>query len=95
MTRASPSFPKIADSWSGILLRAWVILISLSLGSALVTVLALDRRIGGTLVLLLALLKARVILSRYLGLDAAPRWRRGFNLTLGLFCAVLLGLFLV
>jgi cytochrome c oxidase subunit IV len=95
MTRSLSSFPKSSGTWPTKLSQAWGVLIALSLGSALVTVLVLDRRIGGALVVGLALLKARVILSRYLGLDAAPRWRRGFNLTLGLFCAVLLGLFLI
>jgi hypothetical protein len=38
-------------------------------------------------VLALAGLKARVILSRYLGLGSAPGWLRGFDLGLGLFLA--------
>ena len=47
------------------------------------------------IILTLAWLKARVILGRYLGLAAAPFWRRGFNLSLALFCLLLLGLYLV
>ena len=54
----------------------------------------IDRRIMGGVVLMLALLKARVILSRYLGLWRAPSWRRGFNLSLTAFCLTLLGLYL-
>jgi len=37
-------------------------------------------------------LKARLILGNYLGLDAAPFWRRGFETSLALFCLLLLGL---
>jgi hypothetical protein len=35
-----------------------------------------------------------VILARYLGLAAAPFWRRGFEVALALFCLLLLGLYL-
>lgn len=80
------------------LLRAWIALVILSGVSALAAALVnagIDPRITGTLVMLLALMKARVILSRYLGLDTAPSWRAGFNLTLTLFCIVLLGLYLI
>ncbi len=50
--------------------------------------------VAGVLILLLALFKARIILSRYLGLSQVPTWRRGFNLSLSLFCLMLLGLYL-
>ena len=49
---------------------------------------------AGTLILTFAWLKARLILGRYLRLDAAPFWRRGFGISLGLFCLLLLGLYL-
>lgn len=78
--------------------RAWVTLLMLSGVSAIAAHLVnagIDARISGSLVMVLALLKSRVILSRYLGLDAAPSWRAGFNLTLALFCLLLLGLYLV
>ena len=79
------------------LLRAWLWLIGLSFGSTLVSLWpwppALAALAGG-LVLGLAWLKARVILSRYLGLCEAPAWRRGFGISLGLFCLLLLGLYL-
>lgn len=78
--------------------KAWFALVALSGASAVVAELAiggLDRRVVGAVVLLLALMKARVILSRYLGLAEAPSWRRGFNLVLTLFCLLLLGLYLI
>ncbi len=79
------------------LARAWIILIVLSVSSAIAAGLVdagVDRRVTGVMVLLLALFKARVILSRYLGLWAAPTWRRGFNLSLTAFCLLFLGLYL-
>ena len=87
MTRGGPD----------ILSRAWLMLLVLSGGSAVVAELVgsgLDRRLAGAMIILLALLKARIILSRYLGLSQAPTWRRGFNLSLSLFCLMLLGLYL-
>lgn len=82
----------------GPLSRAWITLVVLSGLSTLAAALVnrgVDIRLTGTMVLILALLKARVILARYLGLAEAPSWRRGFNLVLSLFCAVLLGLYLI
>ncbi|RLJ59367.1 cytochrome c oxidase subunit IV [Litoreibacter meonggei] len=82
---------------SDALTRAWVVLIALSGLSAVVSTMmdrGFDTRIMGSVVLALALMKARIILSRYLGLADAPSWRRGFNLTLTLFCLLLLGLYL-
>jgi hypothetical protein len=78
--------------------KAWFALVALSGASAVVAELAiggLDRRVVGAVILLLALMKARMILSRYLGLAEAPSWRRGFNLVLTLFCLLLLGLYLI
>lgn len=46
-------------------------------------------------VLSLAWLKARIILSTYLGLSAAPFWRRGFEFGLAVLCLILLGLYLL
>lgn len=79
------------------LLRAWLWLIMLSLAATAVSVWPWPvafTPVAGTLVLGLAWLKARVILARYLGLAAAPFWRRGFDMALGLFCLLLLGLYL-
>jgi hypothetical protein len=47
------------------------------------------------MILTLAWLKARVILGRYLGLVNATFWARGFGISLALFCALLLGLYLI
>ena len=80
------------------LTKAWIWLIVLSGGSAVVAVLVdqgLDRRLAGAAILLLALFKSRMILSRYLDLAEAPTLRRGFNLVLSLFFALLLGLYLI
>lgn len=80
------------------LARAWLALIGLSGLSVLVAKAigaGYDVRITGAIVLLLALMKARIILSRYLGLADAPSWRRGFNLVLTLFMLVVLGLYLL
>lgn len=89
------------------LVRAWITLMALS---AAATILSLSRPmlptgdtglagfvapLTGGLVLGLAWLKARVILARYLGLAAAPSWRRGFDLVLALFCLLLLALYLL
>ncbi len=77
---------------------AWIALIVLSGLSAATAVLVnsgFDVRVTGAVVLFLALMKARIILSRYLGLADAPSWRRGFNLSLSIFCLVLLGLYLI
>lgn len=80
------------------LLRAWVALLGLSLGSTALSLRPWSPELAapaGSLILALAWLKARVILARYLGLAAAPSWRRGFDLALGLFCLLLLGLYLM
>ncbi|WP_113912425.1 nitric oxide reductase F protein [Roseovarius dicentrarchi] len=80
------------------LARAWLALIGLSGLSAVVAAAighGFDGRVAGGIVLLLALLKARIILSAYLGLSAAPAWRRGFNAVLGAYMLVALGLYLL
>lgn len=77
--------------------RAWVLLVVLSAASvlgALAVGAGVNEHLVGSLVLLLAWLKARVILSRYLQLWRAPVWKAGFNWVLGVFCLVLLGLYL-
>lgn len=79
------------------LTRAWLALIALSGFSALAAAAisnGYDARVAGSIVLLLALIKARIILSYYLGLATAPSWRRGFNLVLAVFMLVALGLYL-
>ena len=80
------------------ILHAWLWLVGLSLMSTAVTFWQWPAHLtalAGSVILLLAWLKARVILSDYLGLAAAPFWQRGFGLSLGLFCTLLLVLYLV
>ncbi|MEI2686990.1 MAG: nitric oxide reductase F protein [Cypionkella sp.] len=77
--------------------RAWIALLALS---AITTTLAVVQpaltgwaiAASSSLLLVLAWLKARVILARYLGLAAAPDWLRGFNLVLALYAILLLAL---
>lgn len=77
--------------------RAWTFLLVLSAASvlgALAVGAGVNEAVVGSFVLLFAWLKARIILSSYLQLWRAPVWRSGFNWVLGLFCLVLLGLYL-
>ncbi|MBE2277252.1 MAG: nitric oxide reductase F protein [Rhodobacteraceae bacterium] len=70
------------------LTRAWLWLIGLSLAS---TALAASGLAGPAFVLgvlCLAGVKAHLILTRYLGLSAAPAWARGFDLVLVLLLAL-------
>ncbi len=80
-------------------IRAWLWLIGLSLLSTILALLV-DQRLSGAAVtaagaaiLTLSWLKARVILSDYLGLRAAPFWRRGFGMVLAFYMLMLLGLY--
>ncbi|WP_306116761.1 MULTISPECIES: nitric oxide reductase F protein [unclassified Roseovarius] len=78
-------------------MMAWLMLVGLSLGSTLLSLPVMDHAPAAALglgVLLIAGFKARIILTRYLGLADAPFWRRGFDISLTLFCALLLGLYL-
>jgi hypothetical protein len=62
--------------------RAWIALLALSAASTAIAVFG-QREWGFALaILVLAGSKARLILSSYLGLRAAPRWQRGFDLGL-------------
>jgi len=87
------------------LVRAWITLLVLSTASTSVAIF-IDRgktaialgwvpAVAGVIILLLALLKGRVILARYLGLEATRFWQRGFNTALTLYALLLLGLYLV
>ena len=74
------------------LTQAWAFLLALSAAS---TAMAASGASGPALiltVLALAGMKARVILSAYLGLAAAPGWQRGFDLGLALLLALFAGL---
>jgi len=77
------------------LIEAWTALIVLSLS----TVLLASR--GGPAgpfvalgVLVLAGMKARMILARYLGICGSRFWTRTFDLVIGLFLALCFGLYL-
>lgn len=79
------------------LFRAWAWLVALSIGSTVValSLQRLDATLAGVVILTLAWLKARVILSRYLGLAEVPAIAFGFGLVLGLFMLAALGLYVV
>ena len=65
--------------------RAWITLMSLSLGS---TLIATSGRAGlavSLVILALAWAKAQIILRSYLGLAAAPSWSRGFGTVLAFY----------
>ncbi len=80
------------------LIVAWGALAGLSGGVALIA-LAMEhgvpRKAAGAAILLLALVKARVILARYLELERAPGWLSGFSWAVTLWAAAVLGLYLV
>lgn len=81
-----------------ILFIAWAVLIALSLASTILSVSGIWAHwpvITSIAILGLAWQKARIILAQYLGLAAAPSWRRGFELALALLCLLMLGLYLV
>lgn len=78
--------------------KAWLQLLLLSGLSVVLAAGAaglLDPSVTGVVVLALAWMKARVILSRYLGLWQAPVWQSGFNWVLALYCSLLLALYLI
>ena len=80
------------------LIRAWLALVALS---SLATAVSLLRPVSppwagtaaGAVILVLAWLKARVILDRYLGLAGVPGARRGFGAGLGAFALAALVLY--
>lgn len=72
--------------------KAWVLLLALS---AAATAMAASGLAGAALalpILMLAGLKAHVILRDYLGLASAPGWLRGFDLGLALLILAFAGL---
>lgn len=77
------------------LTRAWLALLGLSLGSAVLTMIPLPSAVLGGGILLLALMKARVILARYLDLEVSPGWLRGFTMVLTGFAVLIFCLYLV
>ena len=77
------------------LTRAWLGLLALSLASALVTLTDVPPALLGGAILVLALIKSRIILARYLDLAASPAWLRGFTLVLTVFSVLIFGLYLI
>ncbi len=79
-----------------ILNRAFIVLLALSVGTAILTDIHPQ---AGTIfvvvVLLLSGLKARIILTEYLGLRAAPEFRRGFTAFLVAFLLGAFGLYML
>ncbi|MFD3191509.1 nitric oxide reductase F protein [Sedimentitalea sp. HM32M-2] len=80
------------------LISGWLALLAFSFGSTVIslwTIPAHWQALAGAAILVLAWLKARVILGRYLGLANAPFWARGFGISLAVFCCLLLVLYLI
>ncbi|WP_237212626.1 cytochrome C oxidase subunit IV family protein [Ruegeria lacuscaerulensis] len=77
------------------LTRAWLALLGLSFGSALLTMIPAPPAVLGGGILLLALVKTRVILARYLDLAESPAWLRGFSMVLTGFAVIIFGLYLI
>lgn len=78
------------------LVHAWVALVVLSLGTALVATAGLSGQaemFAAAGVLVLAGLKARVILARYLGLACTRFWTRVFDFAIGMFLVVSFALY--
>ncbi|MCP5075871.1 MAG: nitric oxide reductase F protein [Rhodobacteraceae bacterium] len=78
------------------LFRALLVLWAISLGTALLTRLAPE--ISPVLVaalLVLAGMKARIILNDYLELRSSGFWRRGFNGLVAVFLVLAFGIYLV
>ena len=78
--------------------RSWIWLLGLSLAStatALSVTAGIAGPLAGVVILFLAYMKSRLILSRYLGLAEAPTWHRGFNLVIAIYMLLLLALYLI
>lgn len=77
--------------------RAWGGL--MALGALTTLAAALGGQVAapvlGAAILALAWAKARLILGRYLDLDRAPAWRRGFSGVIGAFLVLLYGIYLI
>ncbi|NOE24639.1 cytochrome C oxidase subunit IV family protein [Ruegeria sp. HKCCD6157] len=77
------------------LTQAWLGLLALSVGSALLTLIGAPSAIIAGGILLLALIKASVILKHYLDLENSQSWLRGFTMVLTGFSVVVFALYLV
>ena len=83
---------------SRVLVLAWLGLVGLSGVAAALALAAgpgLARPVAGVAVMAVALLKARIILARYLGLDRAPGWLSGGMWGIGAWALVVLALALL
>jgi Prokaryotic Cytochrome C oxidase subunit IV len=74
------------------LTQTWTLLVALSVLTAAVTMLDPARPVLALGVLVLAGMKARLILGRYLRLNTAPAWQKGFDLALALLLLAFAGL---
>lgn len=80
------------------LVQAWVALLILSFGTVLIASTGRSALSAGWIagsVLILAGLKGRIILARYLGLSGSRFWTRAFDLVLVLFLAVAFAVYLL
>lgn len=80
------------------LTRTWALLIGLSLASTVLAALVSKGHAGQLAlgaILLLAWIKAHLILRTYLGLGQVPQVLRGFDIVLGLVMIAMLALALV
>jgi len=80
------------------LVQAWVALLILSFCTVLIASTGKSALAAGWIaasVLILAGLKARIILARYLGLAGSRFWTRVFDLVVGLFLAIAFGVYLL
>lgn len=77
------------------LTQAWLGLLALSAVSALLTLIGAPTAVIAGGIVLLALIKARVILKHYLDLENSQSWLRGFTMVLTGFSAVIFALYLV
>jgi len=78
------------------MIEAWGLLVALSLATTVLTLIEASghvRLVIGGAVLVLAGLKARIILSRYLHLAHSAFWMRSFDMAIGLFLLIAFALF--
>lgn len=70
-----------------VLTKTWALLIALTLTTA--TLAGVDGRLAVAGVLMLAFVKARLILGRFLHLDGAPGWRAAFTVPIGIWLVLI------
>lgn len=80
------------------LTQAWITLVVLSVvttGLTLVSEHGTSRKLLIAVILAIAAVKARIILTRYLNLSQSPFWTRVFDIIGTVFFALLYGIYLV